>query len=71
MCDPVFLLSPEQWQSKVSPISEKYIVTYFLGGQSLEVHKEIERYAKRHDCKIIDLWDEKTTRPVMQELKNF
>lgn len=57
VCDPVFLLSPEQWQSKVSPISEKYIVTYFLGGQSLEVHKEIERYAKRHDCKIIDLWD--------------
>lgn len=59
VCDPVFLLSPEQWQSKVSPVSEKYIVTYFLGGQSLEVHKEIEQYAKKHDCKIIDLWDEK------------
>ena len=59
VCDPVFLLSPEQWQSKVKPISEKYVVTYFLGGQSLEAHKEIERYAKKHDCKIIDLWDEK------------
>ena len=59
VCDPVFLLSPEQWKSKVKPLSEKYIVTYFLGGQSLEVHKEIKRYAKKHDCKIIDLWDEK------------
>lgn len=71
MCDPVFLLSPEQWQSKVSPLSEKYILTYFLGGQSLEAHKEIERYAKKHDCKIIDLWDEKDYKSCYAGIEEF
>ena len=71
VCDPVFLLSPEQWQSKVSPLSEKYILTYFLGGQSLEAHKEIERYAKKHDCKIIDLWDEKDYKSCYAGIEEF
>ena len=71
VCDPVFLLSPEQWQSKVSPLSEKYILTYFLGGQSLEAHKEIERYAKKHDCKIIDLWDEKHYKSCYAGIEEF
>lgn len=59
VCDPVFLLSPEQWKNKAHPIEGKYIVTYFLGGQSREVHQEVKRYAKENHCKIIDLWSEK------------
>lgn len=53
------------------PAFGKVYLDIFSWGQSLEAHKEIERYAKKHDCKIIDLWDEKTTSPVMQESKNF
>ena len=59
VCDPVFLLSSEQWASKIKPISKKYILTYFLGGQSLKVHREIKQYAKKNNCRIIDLWNEK------------
>lgn len=59
VCDPVFLLSPEQWKNKVKPISGKCVVTYFLGGESLKTHREIKRYAKKNNCKVVDLWSEK------------
>lgn len=59
VCDPVFLLSPEQWKDKVHPVEGKFIVTYFLGGQSWDVHQKIKRYAKEKHCEILDLWSEK------------
>lgn len=59
VCDPVFLLSPEQWKKWVHQEPKKNVVTYFLGGQSQQTHREITRFAKANNCEVVDLWSDK------------
>lgn len=63
LVDPTMLLASAEWD-KVSKKpkhlkSKKYVLNYFLGELSSERKKEIEDFAKRNDCDIINLLDEK------------
>ena len=61
--DPTMLLDAWDWmpiaETSAIKIQEKYIVKYFLGIRNAEYDTKIERYAKEHGCKIIDLIDHK------------
>lgn len=57
--DPTMMLTKEHWtkiEKKPNYIrSEKYIVTYFLGGKSKKIATYIEEVAKNYQAKIINL----------------
>ena len=59
--DPTMLLTKEEWinveQKPLKLKNEKYILNYFLGELSKERKQEIERIAKEHKCKIINILD--------------
>lgn len=62
--DPTMLLTTEEWE-KISKKpeklkDEKYILTYFLGEISENRKIEIERIAKKNNCKIINVLDKKS-----------
>ena len=61
LIDPTMLLSNKEWE-KVMKIpnqweNRKYILLYFLGEYSTNRKKEIEKFAKVNNCKIINLMD--------------
>lgn len=64
LIDPTMMLSEEKWTSIMKKpaelTSKKYILKYFLGNFSEEKQKEIEKFAAKNDCEIIDVLDEKS-----------
>lgn len=61
LIDPTMMLNANEWD-KVSKkpeqlCNEKYILNYFLGTISESRKREIERIAKKYDCKIINILD--------------
>ena len=71
VCDPVFLLSTDEWKKKVKSIKKNYIVTYFLGGKSLKVNKMVAKYAQKNNYQIVDLWSEKDFKSEYVSIENF
>lgn len=61
LIDPTMMLSQNEWSvlaNKPDKLQEgKYILLYFLGGISEKNYKEINEFAKKHDCYIINLMD--------------
>ncbi len=59
--DPTMLLSKEEWQAIVKKPknfeSEKYIFVYFLGDISDEINKEINNFAEKNNCIVINVLD--------------
>lgn len=59
LCDPVFLLTIEQWKSLINnktPKFDEYIVCYFLHQQHNYVYKSIvERYAENNKLKVVNI----------------
>lgn len=62
VCDPTLLLNTEEWDAimeKPSWIDQsRYLVTYFLGEISEDIHQSIRTYAKRKNLKVIPLQSE-------------
>lgn len=60
--DPTMLLTKKDWEKMIEIPREKeeedFLLTYFLGGMSLEARKFIEEYAKKRRLKIIELCNE-------------
>lgn len=61
LIDPTMLLTSDEWD-KVSKKpkqlkSNKYILNYFLGEVSEKRKKEIEEFAKKNDCDVINILD--------------
>lgn len=63
LIDPTMLLSSEEWDiiakkpNKMKSEDEKYILNYFLGNLSELRKREIEKVAKKNNCKIINILD--------------
>lgn len=60
VCDPVFLLSADQWRKLKSKITikEDYIFCYFAGGVSKEMEEFSKNLASKHNCKrVIVMFD--------------
>jgi len=59
--DPTMLLTTDDWDKLLKKttfsLPKKYILNYFLGSLSDEKRKEIENFAKLHNCEIINLLD--------------
>lgn len=59
--DPTMLLDKDEWNriAIVPPqcMNKNYILTYFLGGRSDAVNKDILEYARKYDCYVINLLD--------------
>lgn len=59
--DPTMLLDKDEWNriAIVPPqcMNKNYILTYFLGGRSDAVNKDILEYARKYDCHVINLLD--------------
>lgn len=66
LVDPTLLLTREKWLTIAKPAKNKpkgkYLVTYFLGGVPKEYKKEIKKFAKNNQLKIINLGDIKETK---------
>lgn len=66
LVDPTLLLTREKWLTIAKPAKnkpkDKYLVTYFLGGVPKEYKKEIKKFAKNNQLKIINLGDIKETK---------
>lgn len=60
VCDPVFLLSRDQWQlvSKAPCVSIKYFAVYILGKKTYKIKKTISSLEKNYGLKAIDIYDE-------------
>lgn len=56
--DPTLLLTEDEWscveKRPEQYRNEKYILKYFLGSENIQLDKEIEMYAQKHELKIID-----------------
>lgn len=64
LLDPTMLINKESWNEIVKKPKylekinyDKYILIYFLGELSDERKKEIQRVAKKNNCKIINILD--------------
>lgn len=59
--DPTLMLTKAEWLSvsEASPVkpAKKYLLTYFLGGQSKQRYKEITKIATEKNLKIVNLAD--------------
>lgn len=59
--DPTMLLNRYEWDriAIVPPQgkNKNYILTYFLGGRSDAINKDILEYARKYDCNVINLLD--------------
>lgn len=59
--DPTMMLSKDEWlrisKKPNMDLSEKFILTYFLGNRDLRVQQKIEHIAKEKGFKIINLMD--------------
>lgn len=70
--DPVFLLNKEEWMELAKPLEqEKYVLTYFLGNKSRNTMKLIKKYAQMHNLKLIDIYDEFTTKSIYADIESF
>ncbi|WP_137652839.1 polysaccharide pyruvyl transferase family protein [Bifidobacterium moukalabense] len=64
--DPTLMLPMNKWleiTENFVPDDDRYILTYFLGRPSDEQERDIQAYAKAHDChvrRIFDLRDKET-----------
>ena len=61
LLDPSFGLTRAQWlkfarKPKTAP-KGKYVFCYFLGNEIHEYCRWIERYAEKHDCEIVEMFD--------------
>lgn len=58
VCDPVFLLSKEEWR-EIAPKKhrEKYFLVYILGKKTVEIKKAIKRIEKKLGIKAIDIYN--------------
>ena len=56
LVDPTMLLTKEDWESfsKLKPVKEKYILTYFLNPKS-EYKKKVKKIAKENNLKVINI----------------
>lgn len=60
LVDPTLLLDSLEWEKlekKPKKLKNKYIFTYFLGDVSKERKKEIENFALKNECELIDILD--------------
>lgn len=64
LVDPTMLLTSNEWDKVAKKPKQldlikgkKYILNYFLGDLSDKRKKEIEIFAKKHDCEIINILD--------------
>ena len=59
LIDPTMMLDSCEWEKVMKKPakleSKRYVLTYFLGNMSEEKENEIKRFAKKHDCDIINL----------------
>lgn len=62
VCDPTLLLDTAQWDAimeKPSWVTQsRYVVTYFLGEISEDIHQSIKTYTKQQNLKVISLQSE-------------
>jgi len=60
VCDPTLLLSDTQWDAiSKKPeyeVPERFMLVYFLGGQSQQVTDQIQRLARKQGLEVIDLY---------------
>lgn len=57
VCDPVFLLSKEEWMKTTQPIKDKkYFAVYILGKKSVELKKAIKRLERLTGLKALDIY---------------
>ncbi len=58
VCDPVFLLDRQQWESIAQdvPVKGKYFATYFLGKKDILTKKYIKELEKKTGLKHIDIY---------------
>lgn len=61
LVDPTMLLNADEWDvvsRKPKQLNfDKYVLNYFLGELSDDRRIQIERFAKKHNCKIINILD--------------
>lgn len=59
LIDPTMMLEKEQWESVMKKPenlkTNQFIVKSFLGNVSKQVEEELNRFAKEHNCEIIDI----------------
>ena len=64
LIDPTMLLTPEEWDKvskKPKMLKEgKYVLNYFLGNLSQQRKEAIDKFAKEHDCYVINILDKKS-----------
>ena len=57
--DPTMLIDTEHWRrmqkKPVMKLEDEFILVYSLGGLTGEVSQYIERVAKQHECKVLDM----------------
>ncbi|MDO4169320.1 MAG: polysaccharide pyruvyl transferase family protein [Lachnospiraceae bacterium] len=57
--DPTLMLDANDWMALIDDIDwqvpKRYVLTYFLGELSSDNRKQITRYAREHECEIIEL----------------
>lgn len=64
--DPTLMLSANKWLEITKdfvPDNDRYVLTYFLGRPSDEQERDIQLYAKEHECRVrrmLDLRDKET-----------
>lgn len=64
--DPTLMLTAKEWlqiTKNFVPDTDRYILTYFLGHPSDEQERNIQMYAKQHNCRVrrmLDLDDRET-----------
>lgn len=57
VCDPVFLLSKEEWSEITHPIkNKKYFAVYILGKKSVELKKSIKKLERITGLKSFDIY---------------
>ncbi len=64
LIDPTMLLTPEEWDKvskKPKMLKEgKFVLNYFLGNLSQQRREAIDKFAKEHDCYVINILDKKS-----------
>ncbi len=71
VCDPVFLLSREEWQKNVKlPKQENYVLAYKIG-QNVNFDSETERFGKKLNRRVIQIVYVKSLRKLLYKRQNF
>lgn len=75
LLDPTFALTAEQWRSfekkpEICP-EGKYVFCYFLGNLTNRYVRCIKKYAKQHQCEIVDVCDSHDLRYYATDPQEF